>query len=215
MMWLPLFHQKDLGNHLLQGSMIFMDRRQNKTRIDMNLDKKDLNSSQISNLHYNVQSLKNKFLELTVLLQLDLKNVGILCFTEHWLKWEHIGLIKIDNFKLISTYILRHVMWPSVFRCLECVSSWRDIILFFFHSVRYEECSAVIWILMKDKQEEPPDYTRAQLCPPQCYIYLVHDFMCIWRECVILIWIQKCVKGCVHWNETLNADWEMSSANTK
>jgi hypothetical protein len=44
-------------------------------------------------------------------------------------------------------------MWPSVFRCLERISSWRDIILF-FPTVKYEEySSAVIWILMKDEQD--------------------------------------------------------------
>jgi hypothetical protein len=43
--------------------------------------------------------LKYKLSELTILLQLDLKNVDILCFTEHWLKEEHTGLINIDNFK--------------------------------------------------------------------------------------------------------------------
>jgi hypothetical protein len=35
---------------------------------------------------------------------LGLKNVDILCFTEHWLKEEHIGLIDIDHFKLVSTF---------------------------------------------------------------------------------------------------------------
>jgi hypothetical protein len=77
-----------------------MDRRQNKTKIGMKLDKKDFNSSLISIVHCNVKSLKNIFFELTILLQLNLKNLGILCFTEHWLKEEHIGLINIDHFKL-------------------------------------------------------------------------------------------------------------------
>jgi hypothetical protein len=35
---------------------------------------------------------------------LDLKNVDILCFTEHWLKEEHTGLINIDHSKLVSTF---------------------------------------------------------------------------------------------------------------
>jgi hypothetical protein len=51
-----------------------MDRhQQNKTRIGIKVDnKQDLNSSQISIIHHNMQSLKNKPLELTFLLQLDL-----------------------------------------------------------------------------------------------------------------------------------------------
>jgi hypothetical protein len=53
----------------------FMDgQQQNKTTIDMKTgNRKDLNSSQIFILHQNVQILNNKLLQLTVLLQLDLK----------------------------------------------------------------------------------------------------------------------------------------------
>jgi hypothetical protein len=43
----------------------------------------------------------------------------------------------------------------------------------------------------------------------------VHMKRVSYYENVILIWVQKYVKGCVHWNETLNADWETRSANTK
>jgi hypothetical protein len=84
----------------------YMDgHQQNKTRIGIKVDnKKDGNCSQIWILHHNVQGLKKKKLELTILLQLDLNNVDILCFTEHWLKEEHIGLINIDHFKLVSTF---------------------------------------------------------------------------------------------------------------
>jgi exonuclease III len=43
-------------------------------------------------------------LELTISLQLDLKNIDILCFTEHLLEEEHIGLVNINNFKFVSTF---------------------------------------------------------------------------------------------------------------
>lgn len=80
-MWLPLFHQKDFGNNLLQGGMIFMDEHQkNKAMIDIMRDKRsDSKSSQILILHHYVQSLKNKLLGLPALLQSDLKHFDTLC----------------------------------------------------------------------------------------------------------------------------------------
>jgi hypothetical protein len=35
---------------------------------------------------------------------------------------------------------------------------------------------------MKDEEEELQDYTQAQLCLPQCYIYFVRHFMCIMNK---------------------------------
>jgi hypothetical protein len=67
-------------------------------------NRKDLNSNVISILYHNVQSLNNKLLEIAVLLQADLKDIDVLCFTEHWQKEEQIKLSNIDQFKLVSNF---------------------------------------------------------------------------------------------------------------
>jgi hypothetical protein len=66
--------------------------------------RKDLNSNVISIIHHNVQSLNNKLLNLAVLLQSDLKDIDVLCFTEHWQKEKQIKLSNIDQFKLLSNF---------------------------------------------------------------------------------------------------------------
>jgi hypothetical protein len=45
-----------------------------------------------------------KLLDLIVLLKSDLKNVDILCFTEHCLKEEQFGLTYIEHFKVVSNF---------------------------------------------------------------------------------------------------------------
>ena len=65
----------------------------------------DLNSRVILILYQNVHWLNNKLLELTVLLQSDLKNIEILCYTEHWQKEEKIKLSGIDELKLVSNFM--------------------------------------------------------------------------------------------------------------
>jgi hypothetical protein len=103
---LSLFLLKDFGGHLLQGRMILMDQYlQNIAKIDSKVsNKKDLISSEIVILHHNIQSLSNKLLELDLLLQSDLTNVNILCFTEHWLKEDKLRLTNISHFNLVSNF---------------------------------------------------------------------------------------------------------------
>ena len=55
-------------------------------------------------LHQNVQSLPNKLLDLSLFLTTDVVDIDILCFTEHWLKFEQKNSIHIDQFKLISSF---------------------------------------------------------------------------------------------------------------
>lgn len=58
----------------------------------------------ITLMHQNVQCLRNKTLEIEVMLNYDLQAVDIFCCTEHWLNAKEINLYNIQNFKLTSSF---------------------------------------------------------------------------------------------------------------
>lgn len=47
-------------------------------------------------VHQNIRSLSGKSTELEVLLETDVKNADVLCFTEHWLYSQKLHAINID-----------------------------------------------------------------------------------------------------------------------
>ena len=55
----------------------------------------------LSVLHQNIQSIGNKQIEVDLPLKLNLNNIDILCFTEHWLKEDYLKLIHLDQYKLV------------------------------------------------------------------------------------------------------------------
>ena len=55
-------------------------------------------------LHQNICSIRNKVTELEVLLRTELKDVDILCLTEHWQSAQTIHCINIEGFKLLSSF---------------------------------------------------------------------------------------------------------------
>jgi hypothetical protein len=64
------------------------EHQQNKTMIDVKVENsKDLNSSQITVLRHNVQSLKIHFGELTFILQRTIKMLIYYLFTERGGNW--------------------------------------------------------------------------------------------------------------------------------
>jgi hypothetical protein len=89
-------------------------------------------------------------LELTVLLQSDLKNVNILCFTEHWLKEDQLELTNIEHFNLVSKFSrIRNEQGGS---CIYVKEHVQTIELNYFQKLGKEkdlEVSAVE--LLKDK----------------------------------------------------------------
>jgi hypothetical protein len=58
----------------------------------------------LSILHQNIQSIENKQIEVDLALKLDLKDIDVLCFTEHWLKEDCLKLIHIDEYELVSYF---------------------------------------------------------------------------------------------------------------
>jgi len=55
-------------------------------------------------LHQNIQSIGNKQTEVDLALKLNLNNIDVLCFTEHWLKEDYLKLINLDQYKLVSYF---------------------------------------------------------------------------------------------------------------
>jgi len=87
-------------------SVIFMAKHLNVSVSIKSSDSKTKNfkSHVLKILHHNVQSLPNKLLDLSLFLTTDVVDIDILCFTEHWLKFEQTNSIYIDQFKLISSF---------------------------------------------------------------------------------------------------------------
>lgn len=48
-----------------------------------------------------MQSINNKLAELDLLLNFNLKHIAVLCFMEHWLKEDHLKVVKIGQYKCV------------------------------------------------------------------------------------------------------------------
>jgi hypothetical protein len=55
-------------------------------------------------LHQNIQSIRNKLLELDLVLKSRVQNTDVLCFTEHWIKEDYLTSIHIDQYKLVNYF---------------------------------------------------------------------------------------------------------------
>jgi len=78
----------------------FMDKHQQVlTRGDRNSRNKIVTTKpNLSILHQNIQSIGNKLIDVDLVLKSDLKDIDVLCFTEHWLmKEDYLKLIHIDQ----------------------------------------------------------------------------------------------------------------------
>jgi len=66
--------------------------------------KRVANNNTLCVLHLNIQSISNKQTELDLVLKSDLRNIDVLCFTEHWIKEDYLNLIQIEQYKLVSEF---------------------------------------------------------------------------------------------------------------
>lgn len=81
-----------------------------KSQVCSNRKDQGTNISSLNIIHHNVQNLSNKVIEIEVLLQSRLKNIDIMCITEHWQNREQIKTININNFKLVSAHCRENYM---------------------------------------------------------------------------------------------------------
>jgi len=82
-----------------------MDNRLQKTsKIGKEKDKIQKNQRTVSIFHQNVQSVRNKVLELNMIIQTELNEVDVLCLSEHWQKKDYIQLINFNDFNLSSNF---------------------------------------------------------------------------------------------------------------
>jgi hypothetical protein len=66
------------------------EHQQEVTRGEKESRNKSVNMKpNLSVLHQNIQSISNKQIEIDLVLKSSLKNIDVLCFTEHWLKEDY------------------------------------------------------------------------------------------------------------------------------
>jgi hypothetical protein len=64
----------------------------------------NFNEYEIRLLHYNVQSLNNKLVDIAIMLTAENLNVNILCFTEYTLLEDQMKVLNIDCFRLVNNF---------------------------------------------------------------------------------------------------------------
>jgi hypothetical protein len=88
--------------------------------------------------HQNVQSLKNKVLEVDVLLQTELSYVNVLCFTEHWQKEQQIVYMNFMQFKLPNSFCRGMYLCKNEGKNFEMavieLSEYKIIVIFIYRS---------------------------------------------------------------------------------
>jgi hypothetical protein len=90
------------------GYLFMVNRIVGGCEVKLKGEKQVRTGNNLNVVHQNIRSLWGKCGELEILLETEINNVELLCFTEHWLYCHKIHAININHFTLANVFCRRN-----------------------------------------------------------------------------------------------------------